>query len=367
LEAKKKQFRRTQSALETSSGLSTDPEKKLLSHSKVCGCLGIHSIPSCDNCCVEQRSASGLLLNSSGETQENSKSSKSTSFRIGGSNEDLDNDYDNDSATEDTSHNVSRPTNGSALKTLESDSNNKTEDSEESEDEQERSRTPLLARHSSLEQKSKSSGSFSSHQNPGIKKDLDGNSNGPGGTSHCKRVSFSTRSLDGSQHYYHQHHKGRNKQYDISKDRDNRHGRDKKRKTGHRRSSDPKIGTSADANVSESGDEVSGGGDLSQNDICANTMGSYCGSMGDDVASTSVSAPNIDEDKDSPMEKRFALVPQSDSMIGGNLAGGPFPSQWLFQAVNVAVKAIASSMTGSNGNIAMENVSSILTLQYIHY
>lgn len=46
-------------------------------------------------------------------------------------------------------------------------------------------------------------------------------------------------------------------------------------------------------------------------------------------------------------ERRFVLVPQDDSMTGWNSAGGPFASQWLFQAVNVAVKAITLLNSGA--------------------
>lgn len=74
---------------------------------------------------------------------------------------------------------------------------------------------------------------------------------------------------------------------------------------------------------------------------------SQCSGLDKAIASvpSSVSADNVEES--SLTEKRFALVPQNDSLVGWNLAGGPFSSQWMFQAVNVAVKAISNSMGGS--------------------
>jgi len=354
--------------------MDSDAElNKHLHHSmrcSVCGCLGLDSSLSCDCFISDQDQNSGkseLTLNSAGKIQESneSNSSRKSSFHIGEgeggvlSNEDSANEYDNDSTVEDKAViQSSGDAEGSLKIEVVDESNNKTEESEDTDDEQVRSRTPLLARHnSSLEQKSQSSGSFSSHhhQNSGLKKDAEGSRSVGGasvGPSHCKRVSFSTRSLDGSQHYYHQHnHKGRHKQYDISKDRDNRHGRERKRK--NRRSSDTKLSSNSVDSADEAS-EVDRCGERCVNDTSNNSMGSYCGVSGNDVASTSVSAPNIDEDSESsPIEKRFALVPQRDSLIGGNLAGGPFPSQWLFQAVNVAVKAIASSMTNNGSKFSL--------------
>lgn len=187
----------------------------------------------------------------------------------------------------------------------------------ESEDEHTRSRTPLLARHSSLEQKS-------SKEQALAQRDLQKK---PDGSSHCKRVSFSTRSLDGSQHYYHQHQKGRSKQYDISKDRDNRLGKEKRRKNSYSRNTDVRPSKQM-YQRSESAAEV-------RNNL------QYPSEETVPHVPASVSADNVEES--SMTEKRFALVPQNDSMVGWNLAGGPFQHQWMFQAVNVAVKAIGGS------------------------
>lgn len=289
-------------------------------------CRELHSDVTCKHCYPEIHSTPNL--GSSGPSQEEStKISKNntTSFHIG-SNEEL--DKEDDDPLEDISNLVINEAN--SVRKVETDSENKSDDSD-SEDEQVRSRTPLLARHSSLEQKSKNNGG--SQQGSGLKKEGET-------VNQCKRVSFSTRSLDGSQHYYHQHHKGRSKQYDISKDRDIRHGKEKRRKnSGNRRNSDVRAESGVQKR-SESASEVRSGNDNRADEEEFNPGTSN---------SVSASADNVEDS--STTEKRFALVPQNDSMIGWNQAGGPFPSQWLFQAVNVAVKAITSSMTGSSAMI----------------
>lgn len=50
--------------------------------------------------------------------------------------------------------------------------------------------------------------------------------------------------------------------------------------------------------------------------------------------SASYSLTGAKESRRPSEEKRFALVPAEESLVGWNQSGGPFTSQWLFQAVN---------------------------------
>lgn len=140
-------------------------------------------------------------MESSFQLEKPNESSKPI-FQIG-SNEQVDNNTGEELNPDDSANQCTLSTPMQC-----SDSDSKSDSA--SEDEQVRSRTPLLARHSSLEKKSSS-------KELSLNKNKEKEGTGVNEAGHCKRVSFSTRSLDGSQHYYHQQHKGRTKQYDISK------------------------------------------------------------------------------------------------------------------------------------------------------
>lgn len=264
--AKRSQFRRTKSVVETTTGYQ-QPEENGVKRQNAC------------------KSSSTPTLGSQSEPTK-------ATFRIGSSEE------------------VSNSVEGK-----DPDATSPMEDVPESDsdtgDEQVRCRTPLLARHSSLEQK---------YSNPSVENSNRKVEGGGPGQTQAKRVSFSTRSLDGSQHYYRPHHKGRSKQYDISKDRDNRVvEKDKRRKHGtseERRHAYLRSESAVEVGEGVAGDAAFG-------------------------VPTSASSNNVEET--SLTEKRFALVPQNDSMVGWNLPGGPFSSQWMFQAVNVSVKPLDGS------------------------
>jgi hypothetical protein len=51
------------------------------------------------------------------------------------------------------------------------------------------------------------------------------------------------------------------------------------------------------------------------------------------------------ESSDGQLGKRFALVPAEESLVGWNQSGGPFTSQWLFQAVNPGVEALLNDIS----------------------
>ncbi|XP_021944333.1 pecanex-like protein 1 isoform X3 [Folsomia candida] len=313
---KRLQFRRTRSVAETSSCnqhvdthphhiVATPKSSKQSGSRSICGSQSAHNLQSADK-----------------------RADSKPIFQIG-SKEEVGNNIDE--VNNEQQQRLGKDKNNKIASSIQrSDSESKSES--ESDDEHVRSRTPLLQRHCSLEQKS------SKEQIPlSLTKERDDNNISDTAASHCKRVSFSTRSLDGSQHYYHQHHKGRSKLDAISKDRDNRLGKEKRRKNihPHNRSSDVRSSKQM-YQRSESAAEV------------RNNLSQYCSGLDKEISSVpaSVSADNVEES--SLTEKRFALVPQNDSLVGWNLAGGPFFSgQWMFQAVNVAVKAISTSMGGS--------------------
>lgn len=236
----------------------------------------------------------------------------------------------------------------------------------DSEDDQTRSRTPLLARHSSLEQKQKVSCTTSDSQVRRRDEISITNSSGH------KRVSFSTRSLDGQSSERqkvgkkHRSHGGKPSE---ARPGSQDHGR-KSRKDG----SKSVVGTNSNIGKSVSGvhmspDSPSRSGSKphskglqhsSSNDTNDESIQHSKEMVADDgIAHSPDSASN---------ERRFVLVPQNDSMVGWNQAGGPFPSQWLFQAVNVAVKKFTSTMqppgSSTGGTVVELNYSFFLQTKH---
>lgn len=212
----------------------------------------------------------------------------------------------------------------------------------DSEDDQTRSRTPLLARHSSLEQKQKVSCTSSDGQTRG--RGDEGSMNSSNGH---KRVSFSTRSLDGHGGDSHSSRKRNRPQGGKSKGMDH-----------HRKSRKGVLIDSTNFGKSTSGGSISSAfspcASSSTHAICkqnsegqedlSNQSESFCREKESLDASIEETMNNVNTDDPSSSERRFVLAPQNDSMVGWNQAGGPFPSQWLFQAVNVAVKKFTCSM-----------------------
>lgn len=214
----------------------------------------------------------------------------------------------------------------------------------DSEDDQTRSRTPLLARHSSLEQKQKVSCTSSDGQTRG--RGDEGSMNSSNGH---KRVSFSTRSLDGHGGDSHSNRKRNRPQGGKSKGMDHHH---------HRKSRKGVLIDSTNFGKSTSGGSISSNfspcASSSTNAICkqnsegqedlSNQSESFSREKESLDVSNEETVNTVSTDDPSSSERRFVLAPQNDSMVGWNQAGGPFPSQWLFQAVNVAVKKFTSSM-----------------------
>lgn len=210
----------------------------------------------------------------------------------------------------------------------------------DSEDDQTRSRTPLLARHSSLEQKQKVSCTSSDGQ--ARRRGEEGNMSS--GSSGHKRVSFSTRSLDGGHSSDNYRSSGGSRK------------RQKTRDSDHHRKGSRKCSLTDSTNLGKS---TSGGSISTAFSPCATSstqaMARICSDGLEEISQQNDSNIQVlDEsvedglsgarDNAAANERRFVLAPQNDSLVGENLAGGPFPSQWLFQAVNVAVKKLASSM-----------------------
>ncbi|ODM97119.1 Pecanex-like protein 1 [Orchesella cincta] len=235
---------------------------------------------------------------------------------------------------------------------LKSKSNTVISDASESdgeEDDQTRSRTPLLARHCSLEQKHKVSCTSSDGQ---TRRRDDHNMNT---TSGHKRVSFSTGSLDGGHNGQStaKRHRGRNREHCSRVDNDQRRS-DRHGVARHSTNSRQFMGKSVSGgNISSTiSSYPSSNPTLAKSDsldkslqqsIVEHEMGAAGG--GDGMEEIVGGGEDGTEDNDSiSNERRFVLVPQNDSMVGWNQAGGPFTSQWLFQAVNVAVKAFTSTM-----------------------
>lgn len=191
-------------------------------------------------------------------------------------------------------------------------------ESESDGDEQTRSRTPLLARHGSLEKGNEAK----------IKEPVNATEGVLGIRSQDKarnkRVSFSSRSLDDSD-------SNRNKNSGNKKKSGPRsvESLERRAKKRHSDSSMLRSNSSAPSGKTRKKREFT---DNRKQDFGSKTEGYFSPELYrvSDIES---------EDGDEIKEKKFILVPQTESLVGWNQAGGPFTSQWLFQAVNVAANA----------------------------